>query len=238
MNTYLKIDAELPAGLDYLNLNEISLPQTMINIGSLISAFNFTGGITQDIINQSSKVIGEVKRTTEQGVLLGTKGYINTNLEELSEFTVIAVIKPIKMTNDLVISTFTHESLSQNGQALGIGLAPTRIHARQESGNFSTQNLKPTPIKDTFAIVAMSRNGDQLIGCSRVNKISGIITGNCTNEVQKKTAFGIGYTVNANIVSSDYHSLFLYTAIHSKSLTAIDLKKYVDDLASEINLSI
>lgn len=234
MNTYLKIDAELPAGLDYLNLNSISIPVSVQQIGNLISAFNFTGGMAKDLVNQSSKIIGEVNQTNG-GVLLGQKSYINTNLDELPEFTSIAVIKPLTLTNDIVISTFTHETFSQNGKAFGVGTAPNRIHARQENGNFGLLSLNPAPVRDSFMIVALSRDKTNLVGCSRVLGKSGITKGTCTNEIQKMTPFGIGYTSNAKISSSDYHSIFSYAAIHNKALNEEELINYVNNLASELS---
>lgn len=234
MNTYLKIDNELPLGLDYLNLNDISLPKTIVSAGSLISGFNFTGGYIDDVVNEKSSVIG-YPENKENGIILGPNGYIDTGLNELESFTLIAVLKPISIANDLAVTTFTNEAITGNEKASGIGMAPTRFHARQQGGSFAALDFHLKPRINEYAIIALSRESASLTLHSRVAGESVGSRGTCTTDVQNMTTFGIGYTINAKPLNATGRTIYCYTAIHSKSMTDSELKKYVDDLAIELN---
>ncbi|MDO7524244.1 hypothetical protein Q5M60_04640 [Acinetobacter baumannii] len=124
MNTYLKIDTALPAGLPYLDLNTISLPQSLTNIGNLIRGYRFTNGYDDVTGAASSQLIGAATQVAD-GYILGKNGYIDTGAKETSEFLWVFLGRT-PANGDAYspfISNFVNLAVSTNGKACGNNLA-------------------------------------------------------------------------------------------------------------------
>lgn len=240
MNGYLKIGSILPAGLAYKTLNQIYLPSTIANIGSLISAFNFKDGSLLDVIAETSNIVGNPE-VSEGGVILGKSNYINTSVNESEHFTAIVVFKPLTdlAEYNFVLSNYVAAALTGLGHGTGFTLAQNRtFYPNIATGGLDRYEYATLPVKNQWCVAAMSRNTSSFSTATRSNGQSSTQSVSCSPEVYTQSPFGIGSSLYENgLGNTESHSLFAFSAIHNVSMTAEQLKAYVDKLATELNSS-
>jgi len=144
MNTYLKIGVALPPGLPYLDLNTISLPQTLADVGNLKRGYRFTNSL-EDVTGAESHVVGQATQVAD-GYILGKSGYIDTGVKETSEFLRVILVRS-SGNGDVyspLISNYVNSAVSADGKACGINLAK------------SWTGVKMSPANDTTAAVGFN----------------------------------------------------------------------------------
>ncbi|MDO7525700.1 hypothetical protein Q5M60_12110 [Acinetobacter baumannii] len=144
MNTYLKIDVALPPDLPYLDLNAISLPKALADVGNVMRGYRFTNSL-DDVTGGESHVVGQATQVTD-GYILGKSGYIDTGVKETSEFLRVILVRS-SANGDVyspLISNYVNSAISSDGKACGINLAK------------SWTGVKMSPTSDTTAAVGFN----------------------------------------------------------------------------------
>ena len=235
MSAYLKVSA-LPSGLNYLKLSDITVAKTVSKIGGLLSYINYKNGKVNDLVNSATQFVGTLSAVSE-GVKLSTKGFVNTNIAEMTNFTAVAIIKPTTTSAALIVSTFTHETYTGDGVAGGVGLSNTYIHARQQGGNNAVSMLSsPLTSTSNFYVVGFTRNGGNITVVTKTNTTINAQTFTCTTATQTKTPIGFGSTINSGGLNNGVENIFVMSALHNKSMTQAELTQYVNDIAAEFGV--
>lgn len=121
MNTYLKLDSELPAGPAYLKLSDISLPAAVANLGHFENAFKLKAGVA-DLTGAATNVVGTIAESAD-GAYIGTSGYIDTLKKETPEFTWIVLAKVSDNgAYAPLITSYVDKTLASNGIGKGTTL--------------------------------------------------------------------------------------------------------------------
>lgn len=238
MNSYLKIGDSLPGGLNYLNLNLLSIPVAIQKRGSLLSAFNFTENDTEDKAGELATMIG-TPVFQEKGVKLGKSNYIDTGVTDRTNFTMIVVLKPIIdiFQFNFAISNYTSAGFTGLGRGTGFTVSQNvMFYPHPETGVLTKIEFNNYIEKNRWVVLALSRNNGSFTYATRTKGASLAGTSACTTEVHNFTNIGIGSTTNEHgLGNQEDHSIFAYAAVHNKSFTESDLKQYIDSLALELN---
>ncbi|MEB7642634.1 hypothetical protein [Acinetobacter pittii] len=161
MNTYLKIDTALPPDLPYLDLNTISLPQSLTDVGNIIRGYRFTNGYDDVTGAPNSQLIGATTQVTD-GCILGKNGYIDTGAKETSEFLWVVLVR-VPSVNDFyspLISNFVNLVVSTDGKACGNNLARNFTGVKMSPAADTTTSQAFTAASLTvgnWALYALSR---------------------------------------------------------------------------------
>lgn len=247
MSTYLKLDSELPSGLNYLNLNKISLPQSIGEVGGLTNAFKFTNSL-DDLVG-NSEIIGSPVKNVD-GYEFGPNGYIDTKITESAEFLWVSLGKVPVNTETTVngfaplISSWVRETLSPTGFSLGCNMGVKTSSIKL----LNTDNSEVSSFKNSIM-----RNADAgkwvLIALSRINTADGY-SYNFASKLQgasiiTATANGTADRNNQLPVyvghSKTDGGLFLlpktinFASIHNKGLTASELDTLMNSLITELS---
>lgn len=242
MNTYLKIDAELPVGLSYLDLNSISLPQAIVNVGNLVSGFRFSGGL-DDLVGTSATIVGTPTKTAD-GYMLGNNGYIDTGLKESAEFTWIALVK-VSSDGDYtpVISSFIEKNQSATGYSQGCNVGKKTTAVKKSATVDSTSDFNATPVSvGSWAIYALSRKNIGTTGYANYHYAYKVA--NVALQKSSSTQFltvpasqqniTIGHAPKANILIPAGSTMMNFASVHSKGLDLTGLESLMNSLVAEL----
>lgn len=243
MNTYLKIDGVLPAGLPYLNLNTISLPDSLVNVGSIVRSFRFTSGLEDLTGNTDSQVVGNPTKTDE-GYLLGAAGYIDTGLKETSEWLRVALVR-VSSGGDYtpIISDFVEKAQSPTGYSLGCNLAKKVTAVKMSNTSDSASTFTAANLTaNNWALMALTRRLVGTTGYAEYNfvcKPAGAALQKASSNpflpVNNNTQnICIGWTPKAGSLIPNASTLINLASIHSKGLDINQLETLVNDLVSEL----
>lgn len=139
MNTYLKINAELPPGLPYLDLNALSIPKSLVDVGNIRRGYRFTAGLDDVTGAEGSHVVGTAVQVAD-GYILGKSGYIDTGLKETNEFLRVILVRS-SANGDVyspLISNYVNSAVSSDGKACGINLAKSWTGVKMSLANDTT----------------------------------------------------------------------------------------------------
>lgn len=247
MSTYLKLDAELPAGLNYINVNSISLPRSLVDIGNVTNAFVFKGGLSDLVGN--SEIIGNPVKNAD-GYEFSSDGYIDTKLTESAEFLWVSLGKvPANIQTSPnnfapLISSWVHETLSPTGFTLGcnMGVKATSIKLTDDA---ATNNS----IFNNSGVLNTDAGKWILVAVSRINTAGGY-SYNFSSRLQGASIF----TATANGTADRNNQLPVYVghsktdsgifklpktinfaSIHNKGLTASELGTLMSSLITELS---
>ncbi|MCW3174452.1 hypothetical protein [Acinetobacter baumannii] len=161
MNTYLKIDTALPTGPAYLNLNTLSLPNALINVGNLVRGYRFTNSYDDVTGASSSQLIGTTTAVTD-GYVLGKNGYIDTGAKETSEFLWVILVRTPSNGDGYspTISNFVNAAVSTDGKACGQNLAKsfTGVKMSPTADTTTSPNFTASPLTiGNWALYALTR---------------------------------------------------------------------------------
>lgn len=161
MNTYLKINAALPPGLPYLDLNKLSLPKSLADVGGILRGYRFTAGLDDVTGATGSQVVGTVTPVAD-GYVLGKSGYIDTGLKDTSEYLRVILVRTPSNGDGYspLISNFVNINVSSTGKACGDNLAKSFTGVKMSptadtttSVNFTAALLTP----GNWALYALTR---------------------------------------------------------------------------------
>lgn len=242
MSTYLKLDAELPAGLNYLNINSISLPSALANVGNITNAFAFKGGLN-DLVG-SAAVVG-IPIAVEDGYMLGYTGYIDTGLKETAEFLWVALVKVSSSgVFTPIISNFVEKAQSTSGFSKGCNLAKQTTalkfnDASDSVSTFTTNNLTV----GNWQLVALSKKSESSgFKYHFASKPAGQVMQTGTSNSGSSAAndennICIGWTPKAASSIPNGSTMFRFASVYDKGLTAAELNALMNSLISELALS-
>lgn len=240
MSTYLKLDAELPAGLNYLNINSISLPSALVNVGNITNAFAFKGGLN-DLVGNAAVVGTPV--VAEDGYTLGNTGYIDTGLKESAEFLWVALVKVSSGGNFTpIISNFVEKLQSTSGFSKGCNLAKQTTalklnDALDSKSVFTTNNLTV----GNWQLVALSKKSeDNGFKYHFASKPAGQVMQTGTSNlgasaVNNELNICVGWTPKGGSVIPSSSTVFRFASVHDKGLTATELGTLMNNLITELS---
>ena len=248
MSTYLKLDTKLPAGLNYLNINLISLPSALVNVGNITNAFVFKDGL-RDLVG-NSEIIGSPVKNAD-GYEFGPNGYIDTKLTESKEFLWVSLAKvPASVeTTDRqfapLISSWVRETISPTGFTLGNNMG-VKISSLELADNASSN----TTVAHNSGVTNADADKWILVALSRINTASGY-----SYYFSSKLQGAPVFTATANGTASRNKSLPVYVghsktddglfpssktvnfaSIHNKGLTASELGTLMSSLIGELSI--
>ncbi|MDC5199527.1 hypothetical protein OHW54_03090 [Acinetobacter baumannii] len=243
MNTYLKIAGTLPPGKPYLNLNKISVPQSLVNLGNIIRGYRFTSGLKDLTGEEGSQVVGTPTKTTE-GYILGPDGYIDTGVKETDEFLWVTLVK-VSSGGDYtpVISSFVEKAQSPTTYSLGCNLAK-RITAVKLSNTsdsasvFTAANLTA----GNWALMALSRcliGTTGYAGYNFVCKPAGaalqkVSSNNFTPVANSSQNICIGWTPKGGNIIPKASTNVNLASVHNIGLDLTQLESLVNSLVTEL----
>lgn len=239
MSTYLKLDAELPAGLNYLNINSISLPRALVNVGNITNAFAFKGGLN-DLVGNAA-VVG-TPSVNADGYQLGNTGYIDTGLKETAEFLWVALVKVSSGgAFTPIISNFVEKAQSTSGFSKGCNLAKqtTALKFNDASDSisaFTTNNLTV----GNWQLVALSKKSESSgFKYHFASKPAGQVLQTGTSNLGSSAANNennicIGWTPKGGSSIPNGSTVFNFASVHDKGLTASELNTLMNNIISEL----
>lgn len=246
MNTYLKIDTALPAGLPYLDLNTISLPQSLTNIGNLIRGYRFTNGYEDVTGAPNSQLVGSTTQVTD-GCILGKSGYIDTGAKETSEFLWVFLGRTPSNGDSYspFISNFVNLAVSTDGKACGNNLAKSFTGVKMSPAADTTTSQAFTAASLTagnWALYALTR---KLVSGTTYRYHYSMKTTNQAKILKSSTdAVGVVPDVQSNICIGwapksgtqfpDVSSTVNLASIHNIGLDQAALGTLVDNLITEL----
>lgn len=240
MSTYLKLDTVLPAGINYLDTNKITLPPSVINLGNIASAFKFTLGLS-DFIGTTANVVGTPTKDVD-GYFLGNAGYIDTGLKETDEFTWIALFK-VKVTGveSPVISNFVDKTLSTTGFHLGGNVSRQNNRFKlSNSADSAVLFANGNMVLGKWCLVAVTRKFEPTTGFKYhiAHKPEGIATevkssivGTSSKNTEQNVQ--IGWTSKGGVTIANSSQLINFASIHTKGLSALELTTLMSNLVSD-----
>lgn len=242
MSTYLKLDIELPPNEDYLNLYEITLPESIVQVGSISSAFKFTGGL-DDLTGGTNAVVVGAPLETDEGFYLGNTGYIDTGLKETDEFLWIALARVSGgAIYTPLISNFVVAALSSTGHSLGNNLAKNTTaiklaDSNDSQGVFIANNLTV----GNWALAALSKKAEA--GGYRYHfayKPAGAVLQQATSNLGTATKnteqnVCIGWTPKGGTIVTNATTLINFASIHTKGLSSSELGVLMNSVVAELN---
>lgn len=242
MSTYLKLDTELPAGLNYLNINSISLPSALVNVGNITNAFAFKGGLI-DLVGNAA-VVG-TPPVNADGYQLGNTGYIDTGLKESAEFLWVALVKVSSGGNFTpIISNFVEKLQSTSGFSKGCNLAKqtSALKFNDNSDTSSTFTATNLTVGD-WQLVALSKKSE--VGGFKyhfASKPAGQVMQTGTSNLGSSAAndennICIGWTPKGGSVIPSSSTVFRFASVHDKGLTAAELNALMNSMISDLVLS-
>lgn len=240
MSAYLKTDTAFPSGLDYLNINKISLPPSILNLGGLVSGFKFAAGLG-DIVGSSSTVVGIPTKDVD-GYFLGNAGFIDTGLKETDEFTWIALFRvAVGNVKSPLISSFVSKELSVTGYANGNNLARQDTQLKMsDTADSPTVFTAGGLTTGKWALLAVSKKnetggyryrlGKRAEGGS--NSVSASLIGTASKNTEQNIQ--IGWTSKGGTAITNSSQLINFASIHDKGLTAAELTTLMDNLVVDL----
>lgn len=240
MNTYLKIDNTLPAGLPYLNLNTFAIPKSLVDIGGLASAFRFTAGL-EDLIGTTASVVYDPIANTD-GYSLGNFGYIDTGLKETSEFLWVGLVKISSGgAYTPVISNFVEVSQSttgrSNGNNLGKATAAVKLTSTYDSSGAFNAAGATAGIWGLYALSKKPETGGfkyhyafKPAGGALQQASSPL--GTAPNNTESNIF--IGWAPKANVLIPAASTTINLATVHTKGLTPTELTTLMNDLITEL----
>lgn len=244
MNTYLKIDTALPSGLPYLDLNTISLPQSIVNVGNIVRGYRFTAGLDDLTGSTSSVVVGTPLKTSE-GYQLGNTGYIDTGVKETGEFLWVALVRVSSgSAYTPIITNFVELAQSPTGKSLGNNLAKVTTAIKTSDANDSASAFNAANLTvGNWAILALSRRLVGTTGYSEYNyacKPAGVAIQQITSvpftPVTNNTAQNIciGWSPKSGTLIPNATTMINLASVHSKGLDSSQLGNLVNSLVTEL----
>lgn len=242
MSTYLKLDAELPAGLNYLNIDSISLPSALVDVGNITNAFAFKGGLN-DLVGNAAVVGTPI--ATEDGYILGHTGYLDTGLKETAEFLWVALIKVSSGGNFTpIITNFVEKVQSTSGFSKGCNLAKKTTalkfnDASDSVSTFTTNNLTV----GNWQLVALSKKSESSgFKYHFASKPAGQVMQTGTSNLGSSTVntelnICVGWTPKGGPFIPGSSTVFRFASVHNKGLTASELSTLINNLIIDLNAS-
>lgn len=245
MSTYLKLDTALPAGPNYLDIKKYTLPEPIIAIGGIVSAFKFTGDMT-DLFGTTAIVTGTPVKDVD-GYSFGNTGYINTGLKETEEFLWVALVR-ISSGGIYapVISSFLAGSLSSDALSGGVNLAKDLTSVKMNAINNSTTNQgfsAGTKNNGDWGLYALTRKqvsagiyqynyAFKTVNQPMVEKTSANTVGVVRNS---QTTISIGWSPNGAGTIPNASTIFNFASVHNKGLTSAELATLMTNLVSDFS---
>ena len=249
MSTYLKIDADLPAGLNYLNINDITLPKSIEKIGNITNAFNFASS-TEDLVGNSVIVGTPIKKS--EGYELGEENYINTNLVESQEFLWISLFKvpsglstytTAKFTS--LITSWVRETISGTGFAVGDNLSVDVSSAKTVDNSSSNYETFLADLSDSdagkWAVALMTRiNNGSGYTLNFVFKTKGkavvqkTLSGSASRSLNLGVYVGGSPKFDGGITGK---KVIRIASIHNKGFTQTQLNTIANEIIAELQVS-
>lgn len=240
MSTYLKLDAELPAGLNYLNINSISSLPSSDKVGSIVYASHFSDGIT-DLVGNSEIVTG-TPSFDSLGTVIGSDCYIDTGIDVALQQTLIIATKRLVADSGphLQINSYLDGSMSSDTKAHGISVTSLGVYY-DSTANSITSASAALP-QNQWSIIAVSRNAGVYNFAGRSNGstlLNASANGYASlNPELPRIHIGGSPKISIGAVTSTKrasHSRAAYAAVHNKFLTQSELLDYVNALALDLN---
>lgn len=249
MSTYLKLDAELPQGLNYLNINDISLPRSLVDVGNITNAFVFKVGLSDLVGN--SEIIGSPVKNAD-GYEFSSNGYIETKLTESAEFLWVSLGKvPANIETSPngyapLISSWVRETSSSTGFALGcnMGVRTSSIKllntASSDYSRFVNSKISNTDA-GKWVLIALSRiNTADGYSYNFSSKLQGAsittATANGTADRNNQLPVYVGHSKTDGGLFT-LPKTINFASIHNKGLTASELNTLMNSVISELVLS-
>lgn len=237
MSTYLKLDAELPAGLNYLNINSISLPRSLVDVGNITNAFVFKGGLS-DLVGSAS--ISGAPTPHVDGYTLSGAGYIDTGLKESQEFLWVALVRVSRGgTYTPVISSFVEKTQSLTGFSIGNNLAKERTAIKLSNDADTVSAFIASNLTDgDFALMALSRKSEPggykyHYACKPAGKTLQLASSSLgTASANTESNVYIGCAPKGGAINSS--TVFNFASIHNKGLTAPELNTLMNNVIGEL----
>ncbi|EXS24378.1 hypothetical protein J658_1251 [Acinetobacter baumannii 573719] len=242
MSTYLKLDIELPDGLDYLELSDLTLPESILQVGNIVNGYKFTAGFDDLTGGETSATVGTPLETSE-GFYLGDTGYIDTGLKETDEYLRIALVRVSSGgIYTPLISNFVAATLSSTGHSLGSNLAKTTTAVKladnaDSSGVFNAANITV----GNWALLALSKKAEvggykYHFACkpagAALQQASSNIGNAARNTVQNVC---IGWTPKGDALIPKGSTLMNFASIHSVGLSSSELGVLMNSVVAELN---
>lgn len=246
MSTYLKLNAELPAGLNYINVNSISLPRSLVDIGNITNAFVFKGGLSDLVGN--SEIIGSPVKNAD-GYEFSKNGYIDTRLTESAEFLWVSLAKvppnvetTVSAFNPL-ISSWVSYTLSPTGRSLGCNLG-VKVSSLKLVDNADPNISFSNPIvlnesADKWILVAISRiNTEDGYSYYCSSKLQGApiftFTANGTADRNNQLPVCVGHSKNDTGLFT-LSTTINFASIHNKGLTESELGNLMNSIITDLS---
>ncbi|MCU4334599.1 hypothetical protein [Acinetobacter pittii] len=246
MNTYLKINAALPPGLPYLDLNKLSLPKSLADVGGVLRGYRFTAGLDDVTGATGSQVVGNVTPVAD-GYILGKSGYIDTGVKETNEYLWVFLGRT-PSNGDFyspMISNFVQALVSTDGKACGNNLAKNFTGVKMSPSADTTTSVNFTAAQLTagnWALYALTKklvspNTYQYHFSMKTTNQAKILksSGNAVGIVpDQQSNVCIGWAPKSGTQFVDVSTTVNLASIHNIGLDQAALGTLVDNLITEL----